>query len=364
MAALTLLTGFPAPRACAVLRELLRVGSKPRVVLLVHAERNEEAQALLAQPDFASAELDVEIGDATAIDFGLTGARYLALARSVDVVHAAYSITDLGANESIAERVNVAAARELGEFSRASRRLPRVALYSSVFVSGQRAGVIAEDELEADQSFRNGVERSLAIAERLLSNRGVPRVVLRAGHVLSDDPQSPARSLSPAHWVLAFVESAPAETPLPLMPRGAAAFPLTPLEYLAAFGVFAAEHAQEDATFHVMDSVYQDLGSFYELVVRRCGRVLETASPSALSRVLFGNPALRLVPQQLRRILEASASSARYATDHAAALRAVGAPACPNLEIQVDRLLAQLRDPERHETHVAVRPSQAAFLVD
>ncbi len=358
-----LLTGFPALRARHVLRELLRVEAARRVVALVTPDREEEARALLATPELARAEVEFELADPAAIDFGLEGRRYLELARSVEVVHAAYSVTDVLAEEQLAERVNIGAARELCEFSRVSRQLARVVLYSSVFVSGQRSGPIAEDELEAGQSFRSGVERSLAIAERMLARRRVPRVVLRAGHVLGQGEPGSFPAATAPHLLLAFVASAPRDVALPMLPRADAALPLTPLQFLAEFGVFAARSAAQ-TTFHVIDPAQLSLGQFYELAVRACGRQLDTSfNPSALTRVLLGTPALRLVPQNLRRILEALASSARYATDGAVAVSQAGGPHCPALESYLQPLLEQLRDPERHEALFSARPPHAPFLV-
>lgn len=362
--AATLLTGFPAQRAHHVLRELVKADAARAVVVLVDPQRAEEARAALASPDFAAARVEMELADPAALDFGLSGKRYLELTQSVDVVHAAYSVTDATADERLAERVNIGAARELCEFARASRNLARIVLYSSVFVAGQRSGTIAEDELEASQNFRSGVERSLAIAERMLLIHHVPRVVLRAGHLLSQGEPGSADFASAPHLLLTFVANAPPDVALPTLPRADAALPITPLQYLAQFGVFAARNAARDATFHVIDPEQLSLGQFYELAVRSCGRLLETGfNPSALTRVLLGNPALRLVPQNLRRILEALTSSARYSTEGAVAAVRSGGPACPALASYIERLIEQVRNPERHEAFFSARSPHAAFLV-
>ena len=50
------------------------------------------------------------------------------------------------------------------ELARAAKRLERLVHHSSVFVSGDRSGVVRESELAVGQGFRSPVEESLALA--------------------------------------------------------------------------------------------------------------------------------------------------------------------------------------------------------
>ena len=238
-----LLTGFPALRARAVLSALLAAEPGARVVLLVHPDRFDEAVQAVAQASFSAAAVELLAGDPAALDFGLSGIAYVELAQVVDEVHAAYSITDAAAGEELAERVNVGAARELAEFALVAPRLRVLLLYSSVFVSGQRAGLVREDELEAGQTFRGPVERSLAIAERMVRRSEAPSIVLRAGHLLDSGERFGLEALSAPYLLAALLASAPSEVALPLLPRADAPLALTPVDYLGKFGVFAARSA-------------------------------------------------------------------------------------------------------------------------
>src|SRR6187399_2498021 len=99
-----LVTGFPALRARHVVRALLERSQPAQIIVLVQRERADEAREQLASEPRAARVSLIE-GDPAAIDFGLSGPRYLELARAVRVVHAAYSITDAAAPERIAEAV-------------------------------------------------------------------------------------------------------------------------------------------------------------------------------------------------------------------------------------------------------------------
>ena len=54
------------------------------------------------------------------------------------------------------------------ETARACPKLQRLVHFSTCYVSGDRVGVVAEDELDAGQSFRNAYEETKYQAEKLV----------------------------------------------------------------------------------------------------------------------------------------------------------------------------------------------------
>jgi nucleoside-diphosphate-sugar epimerase len=351
-------------RARHVLFALSQAEPDKQVFALVHPERRDEAREALAQPELSRAKVELIEGDPVAIDFGLSGPSYMELSRAVEVVHALYSITDASVGEQVAEQVNVGAARELAEFSRVASGLRSLILYSSVFVSGQRTGLVREGELEAGQAFRSPVERTLAVAERLLRRSGAPCTVLRSGHLLGEGERFALEAMSAPYLLMILLASAPSEVALPLLPSADTPVALTPLDYLARFGVFAARALAPGSTFHVLDPAQWPLRGFLGLVAERSGRKLAGGfNPTALTRALVGNPAARLLPQNVRSIFEVLTSSAEYATDNVAELVARGAPVCPSLESYLDRLLDHIRERIEHGNPAPGRRHQAPFLV-
>ncbi|MFZ5894246.1 MAG: SDR family oxidoreductase [Myxococcota bacterium] len=363
MSRAALVTGFPSLRARHIVRALLARPEPGEVIVLVPRERVDEARELLAREEL-SARVTLVEADPTAIDFGLSGPRYLELAHRVQVVHAAYSITDTPAPERLAEAVNIGQTRELIEFARAASSLRALVLYSSVFVSGQRTGVVSEAELEAGQSFRGPVERTLATAERMLRDSHVPRIVLRAGHLLGDSQRGVVEHLSGPYWLIAFIASAPADAALPVLPGADAPLCVTPVDHLARFGVFAGERAAAGSTFHVIDPTRLGLRQFLAEVAERCGRRLEPGfHPSSLTRLLAGNPALKALPQHVRGVLEVLTSGAEYASDGATDLVSHGAPECPPFATYLDRLLDHVRERIERGELFTTRRQTPAFLV-
>lgn len=358
-----LLTGFPAQRGRALLRELLARHDGARVHVLVHPARRAEAEARLAEPPFDSARVELLEGDPAAIDFGLAAAVYLRLARDVAYVHAAYSITDPDAGEAAAEAVNIAAARELCAFAACASGLRALSLYSSVFVSGQRRDVVGEDELEAGQSFASPVDRSLAVAERMIKRSKAPWLVVRAGHLLGD-AEGEFDVLSAPFVFMGLVAGAPEDAALPRPPRAESVLAVTPVDYLARLGVFAAERGRAGIAVHAIDPSQPTIGRFLEILAERSGRHLETGfNASTLTRVLVNSPATRVVPQKLRGILEVLTFTSRYATEQAEHLAKSGGPSCPPLESYLERLLTRVEERIKDGTFFTARSREAPFLV-
>jgi thioester reductase-like protein len=373
-----LLTGFPALRARYILDALLRERTDLSVVALVHEERFDEAEQRLGALDPASARrVSLCRGDAAAMDFGLSGAEYLALAERVDVVHAAYSITEPSASGEQCRRVNVGAARELVELGRARSKPLPIVWYSSVFVSGGRKGSVLESELEAGQSFRNQAERTLAIAERMLRKSQLPVVVLRAGHLVGATTTGEVDDLAGPYPLLLLLVSASEERPLPLPPGADAPLPLTPVDYLAAFGAFVGQSARSAAavqeqgqvrtsarTVHVVGEDRVTLRRFLELAAERAGRRIDPGlNPTALTRVLIGNPVAKLLPQNARGILDVLTTAAEYDQKHLRELVESGAPPAPPLQSYLGPLVEHVRARIQDGTLVVERPPRAPWLI-
>lgn len=108
-------------------------------------------------------------GDTTEKRFGLSQDRYDQYVASTDVVVHNAACTALETDWKILETINIGGTREAIEF--ASRTHKKALLHvSSAYVAGERTGVVHEDELLMTEGFRNGYERSKAIAESEVRN--------------------------------------------------------------------------------------------------------------------------------------------------------------------------------------------------
>jgi len=349
------ITGFPGFRARAVLARALELDASAAPTLLVHPERRVDAErALEALPAGGRARLLT--GDPASIDFGLSRQDYFALAERITHVQHVYQVLDLAAPVAAAEAVNLGGVREICEFARVARQLEHVVHHSSVFVSGDRPGVVLETELGAKQAFRSPVARSLALAEAMLGRAaGVPLTIMRTGHVVGDTKTGEVERLDGPYPLLVLLASAPRGTPLPLPQRVDAPVHLAPVDFVAQAALsLAASPAALGKCVHLVDPRPVTVRRLLELTATRFGVTLEARiNPRALGRALFGNPGLGLVAQNLRSLIELITNPARYDDAAARALLAGPGEACPPLESYLDVLLS----------HVAARVAEKRVTV-
>jgi thioester reductase-like protein len=339
-----LVTGFPGQRARAVLRVALELDAEIEVVVLVHPARRTDADAELAALPSAERVSLLE-GDPAAIDFGLARGPYLELAATVTHVHHAYQVVDLAASSRAAEVANVAGTREIIEFGRVARALERIVHHSSVFVSGDRTGVVRESELATGQTFPSPVARSLALAEAMLHRHTeLPLTVVRAGQVVGDSTTGIVDRLDGPYPLLVFLASAPNGSALPLPPRADSPLYLVPVDFVAR----AAHHlllspTASKKTFHVVDPASISARRFLELAAARFGQRLESGFNAAgFGRALLGNRGVGLLVQNLRSVTELITTPVTYDDAQAAEELGRAGISCPPLESYLELLLSHL----------------------
>ena len=341
-----LVTGFPGFRARAVAAQALERAHGERPLLLVHPRRRADAETALTGLAGGERARIVE-GDPTAIDFGLTREDYFELAAQVTELQHLYQVVDLAAPALAAEVVNVGGAREVIEFARVARKLTRVVHHSSVFVSGDRHGIVAETDLSGGQTFRSPVARTLALAESMLRRQAsLPLTVVRAAHVIGDSKTGRVDRLEGPYPLLVLLASAPRGTALPVPPRADAPLHVTPVDYLARAALALAENpAALGKTVHLLDPHPLTVRRLLALSGERFGVPIEAGlHPRAFGRALLGNPGLGLLAQNLRGTIELISNPVSYDDRVALELLAPVGISCPPLEAYLDVLLSHVAE--------------------
>lgn len=336
-----LVTGFPGLRARALAAAMLAGDRDARITLLVHPNRLADAEVALGA-FLARDRVTVLSGDAAAIDFGLRGADYRELAESVRVVHHAYQVVDLEAPGDIARGVNVGGAREMVELAKAAKRLERLVHHSSVFVSGDRKGLVMESELAAGQEFRSPVEESLALAEQMLArHKTLPLCVVRAPWVVGDSLTGEVDRLDGIYPLLVFLAGAPRNAPIPLLPRAEARLYVVPVDYVArAARVIAAHPGAVGRTVHLVDPAAPSVRRFVEIVAERFGQRVESGLNAAgFGRALVKNPGVGMLARRLHLVSELIGTDATYDNRQASELLGQSRVECPPLEAYLDVML-------------------------
>ncbi len=342
------ITGYPTPVAVQLARELLADDPDARVIMLVpdtQVASWERFEASLP-PDHAS-RLDAFTGDVVDMDLGLSGAEYTQVVETADRVFHAAGVYWMGAGREEAYRVNVEGTAEVLRLCKESARLKRFSYLSSAFVSGSRAGVVQEEELDEGQRFRNAFEETRFFAERLVRRSAdeVPTSILRPSIVVGHSVTGEMDRLSGPYFLVNAMATWPAEVPVPLPGRGTAPMNLVPVDFVAA----AARAISEDPrgvsrTFHLTDPNPLPARRVFELVARAAGRRPPRGyMPKSMARTILRLPGLARHSAAPRHFLECF--------DHLVIWRCVGTLQllqgtqirCPPFESYVDVLVSHVR---------------------
>jgi len=344
----TLVTGFPNFRARKMVEYLLATEPKSLVYLVVRKALENEASAALARLPKGQRERVVIIeGDAAAMDLGLSGAEYRTLGAEVDRVHHLAQITYPGVPRETTEATNIGAMREVIELGRCCTNMRSIVVHSTALVSGNREGLVLEDDLNAGQAFRTPVEETLARAERLARSAlpELPIVVLRPTWIVGDSTTGEIERFDGPYLLVLLLVTSPQDLPVPLPTRGDALLHLVPIDYVVRAAHFIGRHPKAiGRTFHLADPRPLTVRRVFELVAASGGKRLPGGFiPTRVTKALLSAPGLGLLAKSPRAFVDMLATPVRYDTRNSAELLHDSGIVCPPFESYVDTLVAHVR---------------------
>lgn len=345
-----LLTGYPSLLARAVCAEILERDPRARVVAVVRPKFMDEARdAAGALPADRRKRLRFLEGDAASIDLGLSGAELKSLAGEVTRIHHCAQVTYLGVDRATAERGNVGAAQEAIELARACEHLECLVFHSTAHVSGDRRGVVREEDLKAGQGFRTVVEETKARAERIVraAMRELPIAVVRPSTIVGDSRTGEVDRLDGPYLLVLLVVTSPPDLALPLPGRGDEPLNLVPIDWVARAAVaIGRDPRARGRTFHLVDPQPLTTREVFELVARVGGKRGPRGSiPANLAKALLRAPGLDRIAQSPRAFLETLTTRVTYDARNALELLDdLGVPSCPPFESYVDKLVEYVQE--------------------
>src|SRR5438105_11743546 len=312
-----------------------------RVSLLTRDKHAEGAQS------FAQGAMDVLVGDAGAMHLGLSTAEYRDLCETVtDVLHAA-EWSYLAAPREEMVRVNVEGTRAALELAGDCRRLRRFTHFSTVFVSGDRVGVVAEDELAQGQAFRNAYEETKFEAE-LLVRRAMGQLratVLRPSIAVGDSKTGEIDRFEGPYALAILLVTSPVQVPVPLPGDGVAPLNAVPIDYVV--DAAAAIHQDSRAvgrTFHLVDPNPSSSRRVYEQIAQRAGKKLPRRSLSyMITEPLLKLTRLERLTREQRAAIAYVNHLAFYSSRHTLEVLDGAGIHCPPIESYLDNLIEFVR---------------------
>jgi thioester reductase-like protein len=356
-----LLTGFPSFVARKMCEELLR-DPGTLVHAVVHAKLAHAAvSALDGLPLSERRRVNLIDGDAASMDLGLSGREFRSLAAEVDRIHHCASVSYLGASREAAEQMNVGGAREILEFAEACASLKCLVHHSTASVSGDRTGLVREDELYADQTFRNVVEETKAHAERMMraAMPKLPITVVRPTIVVGDSNTGEVDRFDGPYLLILLMVTSPPDFALPLPGRGNSLLHLVPADYVVhAARAIGLDPRAIGRTFHIVDPQPLTARGVFELVARAGGRRMPRGFiPANITKALLRAPGLERFAKSPRAFLDALGTPVSYSSTNTDELLAGTGIQCPAFESYVERLVeyVQVRLREKRAKRVIAR---------
>jgi thioester reductase-like protein len=354
-----LLTGYPSFSARKMCEEMV---ARPGV--LVHAVVREklaaDARAALdTLPLEQRRRVNMIEGDAAWMDLGLSGAEFRSLAKEVDTIHHCARVSYLGADRATVEHTNVNGAREILEFAEACADLKSLVFHSTAAVSGDRTGLVREDELDKGQRFRNVVEETSARGERMMRDamKKIPVAIVRPSIVVGDSTTGEVDRFDGPYLLILLLLTAPADVSLPLPGRGDEPLNLVPADYVArAAHAIGRDKRSAGRTFHLVDPTPLSARRVFELFARAGGRRMPRGFiPAKVTRAILRTPGIDLFAKSPRAFLETLGTAVTYSSSTTDTILSGSGIVCPPLESYVDKLVSFVQDRMREKRARAER---------
>lgn len=336
-------TGFPRLSTRRVVAEILQQDPAALVRLLVLPKHEPQATEFL-QTLPETSRTSLLSGDVAAVDLGLSGQEIQALAQEVTHIYHLAEINYHGIERPEVKRVNVDGTVNVLAFAKECKHLQRLIYVSTAFVSGDRVGVVMEDELEEGQGFRDAIEETKFQAEVLVQNaKGrLPITVLRPSIVVGDSRTGEIDRLVGPYYTVILHLLSPKELRLPLPGSGYTPLNMVPLDFVAkATYALAVDPNAVGKTFHLTDPNPLSTKRVIELVAKTAGKKPPLGRiPAGLTKFLMRAPGLEKLLRAPRQALESFNHFAIYNCRNAMSLLSPKGIECPPFESYVEPLVA------------------------
>jgi len=341
-----LVTGYPNFVVSRLVGKLLEKG---HTVYLLCKDDHYKA----AHKEFAGSGKSLRLisGDVVCMDLGLSGKEIKKLRSEVSVVYHLAGMYYLASNDSDMELVNIEGTRSVLAFSLEMPALRRVIHYSTAFVSGNREGVILEDELVEPYRFRNQFERTKFFAEKVVREAmsELPISVVRPSLIVGDSASGEIEYLDGPYFFMHVLVNLPLNIHLPLVGKGAFPLNLVPVDYVVdAMVHIAGQPEAEGKTFHLVDQNPLSARRVFKMLCKAANKKApRRVIPPNLATALMKMPGLERHWRSPRLFVECLNQLVLYNAMNTTEVMSGSGIACPPFPSYVHNLVAYLKKKKR-----------------
>ncbi len=342
-----LLTGFPGFLSDHLLRELAtRTEGELHLLCLPSMVKRGERRlsALQEEHQELKGRWQIHGGDITRRHLGLAEKVYGELKKKIGVVWHLAAIYDLAVGREVAYEVNVGGTQRVLEFCEAAEGLGRLNYVSTCYVSGERRGVILEEELDRGQGHKNAYEETKFWAEvevqRRAEESGIPTAIFRPGITVGHSQTGEVNKYDGPYYVFRLLHRLPEWMPFPNVGQGDAVVNLVPIDFVArAMGVLGHADGAE-GVFHLADPTPMRAQEIVDAVLKHLGRSPTVGSlPASWVERALRNSVVKGWTGVPVEALAYFNHDARYDTERSQEALERHGVRCPPLPTYLDRLL-------------------------
>src|SRR5215468_577755 len=341
----TLVTGYPGFIGKRLVEHLAQE-SRGRIYALVQPRFLDEARGLASR--VPGAPVEVLAGDVTDLHLGLSGEEVERVAGSVSRIFHLAALNQLTVSREAAFRTNVDGTRNVLELARECRRLERLIHVSTCHVAGAREGVIAEDELDRGQEFRNAWEESKFHAEKAVVRAmdALPITIVRPSTVVGDSRTGEIDRFEGPYALGILLVASPLVVPLPLPGGGIAPLNVVPVDFVVrVVAHLARDPRAKGQTFHLVDPNPMSVARVYELIAERANRrIPKLTFPARAAEAVLRLPLLERLTRPQRAALGYINQLAWFTSSNTLELLEGTGIRCPRLSTYLDTLIAYVRE--------------------
>jgi nucleoside-diphosphate-sugar epimerase len=353
-------TGYPGFIGRRLVQHIAHKAQDARIFLLVQPKFLAQARAEVGK--LRGPPVELLAGDIVDLHLGLSGDEYQRLAKEVTHIFHLAAISYLGMPHKTAWRVNVEGTRNVLDLARDAKGLSRFIHFSTTYVSGDRQGVIAEDELEAGQAFRNAYEETKYEAEKLVQRaaKTLPITIVRPSTVVGDSVTGEIDRFDGPYYLGMVLVLSPLVVPLPLPGNGVAPLNVVPVNFVVDAAWHLAHKPEAvGRTVHLVDPNPMSARRAYELIAAMANRKLPRFNLSARAAdAVLRIPGIERLVRPQRAAINYVNHLALYSCHTALELLDGSGVRCPPLSTYLDKLVSFAR------AHYAKRKELEQALVD
>jgi thioester reductase-like protein len=347
-------TGFPDFLARRLVQQILLANPDAHLTLLIPPHLLKEAEQQIA--NLRRAQIETLTGDIVDMHLGLSGEEYQRMCDQVTDIFHVGEISDLSVPKEMIWRANVEGTRNVIELARDCIRLHRLNHYSTCYVSGDRIGVIAEDELDLGHGFRNAYEETKFHAEKLLQrvNGAFPISIYRPSSVVGDSETGEIDRFEGPYYLGILLVMSPLMVALPLPGDGTAPLNVVPVDFVTR-GIWELSRQPRAVgrTFHLVDPNPMSARRVYEIVAEKEKKRLPRFSVSAkAAEVMLRLPLLEKLSRPHRAAISYVNHLAIYNCGNTLELLDGTGIRCPPLTTYLDKLIAYVQEQYRRKDEI------------